>query len=125
MGNRTASCACGQLRVMCAGDPMIVSLHHCSECQKRTGSTYGIATFFSREAVKTEGDCRTYRRSSDSGFAVSFHFCPNCGSTVFWEAERKPDAIAVAVGCFGDPAFPSPSQSVYNEHRHAWVPPFE
>src|SRR5262245_13880655 len=55
-GNRTASCACGQLRVMCAGDPMMVSLCHCLECQKRTGSTYGIAAFFSREAVKTEGD---------------------------------------------------------------------
>src|SRR5262245_10551537 len=65
MGNRTASCACGQLRVMCAGDPMMVSLCHCLECQKRTGSTYGIAAFFSREAVKTEGDCRTYPRCRD------------------------------------------------------------
>jgi hypothetical protein len=56
-------------------------------------------------------------------FAVNFHFCPLCGSTVFWGPERKPDAVGVAVGSFADPAFPSPSQSVYDERRHAWVPP--
>jgi len=64
-----------------------------------------------------------YRRSSDSGFPVTFHFCPDCGSTVFWEPERMPDRIAVAVGCFADPSFPAPSQSVWSERRHAWMPP--
>jgi hypothetical protein len=32
-----------------------------------------------------------------------------------------PDLIAVAVGAFADPAFPSPSQQVYQETRHPWV----
>jgi hypothetical protein len=123
MKRRAATCACGQLRVNCAGDPVKVSLCHCLDCQKRTGSAYGIAAFFSREDVEQEGEFRTYRRGSDSGFAVNFHFCPHCGSTVFWGPERKPDAVGVAVGSFADPAFPSPSQSVYDERRHAWVPP--
>src|SRR5215467_3729569 len=87
----------------------------------RTGTTYGIAAFFPRKAIKADGLFRTYRRDSDSGFAVNFHFCPRCGSTVFWEPERNPDAIAVAVGSFADPTFPAPSQSVYNERRHRWV----
>lgn len=121
MQRRVATCACQQLRVDCVGDPLKVSLCHCLECQKRTGSAYGIAAFFSRDAVETLGEARTYRRGSDSGHAVNFHFCPGCGSTVFWEPERKPDMIAVAVGCFGDPAFPAPTQSVYEERRHAWV----
>jgi hypothetical protein len=122
MSTRIATCACGQLRVTCQGDPAKVSLCHCLDCQKRTGSTYGIAAFFPRNDVTANGAFRTYRRPADSGFAVNFHFCPDCGSTVFWEPERRPDAIAVAVGSFADPAFPAPSQSVYNERRHAWVP---
>ena len=125
MAKRTATCACGQLRVTCEGEPAKVSLCHCLECQRRTGSTFGIAAFFSRDAIQTEGNFRSYWRKADSGFAVHFQFCPVCGSTVFWEPERKPDAVAVAVGCFGDPMFPAPSQSVYNERRHAWVPPLE
>ena len=120
---RTATCACGQLRVHCTGDPVMVALCHCLDCQKRTGSTYGIAAFFSREHVEVEGEFRTYRRDGDSGFAVTFRFCAQCGSTVFWEPKRRADAIAVAVGSFADPLFPAPSQSVYNERRHAWVPP--
>ena len=116
---RTATCACGQLQVSCAGEPARVSLCHCLDCQKRTGSTYGIAAFFSREDVKAKGEFLTFRREADSGFAVNFHFCPHCGSTVFWEPERKPDAIGVAVGAFADPAFPAPTQAVYDKRRHA------
>lgn len=121
MGARTASCACGQLRIACRGEPSMVSLCHCLDCQRRTGSTFGIAAFFPRDAVTVEGRSGSYRRSSDSGHAVTFQFCRDCGSSVFWEAERKPEAIAVAVGCFADPSFPAPSQSVYDERRHPWV----
>ena len=122
MTERVATCACGQLRIACRGGPLKVSLCHCLDCQKRTGSTYGIAAFFPRERVRAEGRASRYERSSDSGHAVAFHFCPDCGSTVFWEPERKPEAIAVAVGSFADPSFPAPTQSVWNERRHPWVP---
>lgn len=121
MRDRTASCACGQLRVACRGEPQKVSLCHCLDCQRRTGSTYGIAAFFPRERVRAEGRASRYERSSDSGHAITFHFCPDCGSTVFWEPERKPEAIAVAVGSFADPSFPAPTQTVWSERRHPWV----
>jgi hypothetical protein len=101
----------------------MISQCHCLDCQKRTGSTYGIGAFFLRSDVAANGVFRTHRRASDSGFTVNFHFCPDCGSTVYWEPERRPDVIAVAVGSFADPAFLAPSQSAFNERRHAWVPP--
>jgi len=122
---RIATCACGSLRAICEGEPAKVSLCHCLECQKRTGSTYGIAAFFDRGQVRVEGESRTYARPSDSGFPVALHFCPQCGSTVFWEPQRKPDAIAIGVGSFADPNFPAPQQSVYDQHRHPWVPPLQ
>ena len=118
---RVASCACGQLRIRCAGDPAKVSLCHCLDCQRRTGSPFGIAAFFDAAATEVTGASRSYRRASDSGFPVTFHFCGTCGSTVFWYPSRKPAAVAVAVGCFADPQFPAPSQAVYGQHRHGWV----
>jgi len=118
---KTASCACGSLRVTCAAEPMLVAQCHCLACQRRTGSAYGLGAFFRREDVRVEGPSRRYERPSDSGHSVSFHFCPDCGSTVFWEPERRPDAIAVAVGAFADPAFPAPTRAVYTEHRYPWV----
>src|SRR5262249_18549107 len=121
MPTRIATCACQQLRVTCAGDPVQVSLCHCLDCQRRTGSTYGVAAFFPRSNIEASGVFRTYTRKSDRGFAVNFHFCPGCGSTVFWQPERKPDVLAVAVGSFADPSFPAPSRSFYEERRHLWV----
>lgn len=98
-----------------------MSLCHCLECQKRTGSSYGIAAFFDRSGVLIEGESTVFERPSDSGFPVVHHFCPRCGSTVFWYPLRKPNVIAVAVGAFADPHFPKPAQAVYPHHRHAWV----
>ena len=121
MTTRIATCACGQLAVTCTGEPLMVSLCHCLACQRRTGSVYGIGAFFARDAVAVAGEIRDFTRSSDSGFDVTFHFCPNCGSTVWWEPKRRPDLVAVASGAFADPAFPAPTQSVNDRHRHFWV----
>ncbi len=118
---RTASCACGQLTARCQGDPAKVSLCHCLACQRRTGAPFGVAAFFGREAVTVEGRTRRYARPSDSGHEVTFHFCPDCGSTIYWEPHRMPGLIAVASGAFADPSFPPPTQQAYGEHRHTWV----
>ena len=62
MTNRFAACVCGQLTVSCTGEPAQVSLCHCLACQRRTGSTYGIAAFFPRESVVVAGDAKAYTR---------------------------------------------------------------
>jgi Glutathione-dependent formaldehyde-activating enzyme len=46
-------------------------------------------------------------RSCDSGGAT-YHFCPECGSTVYWELSIAPDMFGVPVGGFTDPTFPPP-----------------
>ncbi|TIW65491.1 MAG: aldehyde-activating protein, partial [Mesorhizobium sp.] len=52
MTSRIASCACGQLQIRCQREPDIVSLCHCLDCQRRTGSPFGVAAFF--DAATTE-----------------------------------------------------------------------
>ena len=124
MATSVAACVCEQFTLSCSGDPAQVTLCHCLACQRRTGSTYGIAAFYPRESVRVTGDATAYTRQSDSGYPVTFYFCPHCGATVYWKASRKPEMVAVAVGAFADPAFPAPSQAVYPEYRHRWVPNF-
>jgi hypothetical protein len=118
---RTASCSRGNLRAVCEGEPKRVSLCHCLACQKRTGSAYGIAAFFRDGDVGVHGRSSLYTRQGESGFPVIFHFCPDCGSTVFWKPQRVPDLTAVAAGAFADPTFPKPENAVHLETRHSWV----
>ncbi len=121
MSTQAAACSCGQLRVICEGAPLRVSLCHCLECQKRTGSLFGVAARFTREHVTIEGRATKYQRRGDDGNLVDFHFCPDCGSTVWWELDVQPGVIAVAVGAFADPDFPMPARSVYQDRRHRWL----
>jgi hypothetical protein len=110
------------VHVACAGEPLKVSLCHCTACQRRTGGPFGVAAFFPRAAVEASGEVREFRRTSDNGFDVVFRFCPTCGSTVWWESLRMPDRIAVAAGAFVEPGLPGPTQAVWGEHRLPWIP---
>lgn len=119
---REASCACGKLRIACRGEPIRISICHCLACQKRTGSVFGMQARFLKGNVRhIAGDSTRFTREGDSGGTVSFHFCPHCGSTVYWELSGVPEAYAVAVGAFADPTFPAPRVSVYESRRHDWV----
>ena len=121
MTTRLAACSCAQVRVACTGDPVRISICHCLECQRRTGSVFGAQARFPRDQVAITGTTTAYRRGADSGNAIVFHFCPACGSTVYWEPREFPDLIAIAIGMFGDPTFPAPWFSVYERRRHPWV----
>ncbi len=121
MAERLARCACGGLQVSCRGEPARVSMCHCEDCQRRTGSAFSIAAFYSREAVTPQGVSRAWSRPSLAGPAVTFHFCPECGSSVWWEPARMPERIGVAVGAFADPDFPAPEQSVWTRDKHRWI----
>ena len=119
---RLAACHCGRLQLRCTGEPAKVSLCHCLDCQRRTGSLFSVAVFFPRaEVALAAGTAKAFRRASASGFDVTFHFCPECGSSLWWEPDRLPDRIGVAVGAFADPRFPMPEQAVWSQDRHAWL----
>ena len=118
---RQAACQCGQLRVRLEGDPALVSSCHCLACQRRTGSAFGFQARFPRDRVRITGASREYVRRSDDGEPRTYHFCPDCGATVYYVLDSVPDLVAVPVGAFADPAFPPPRVSIWESRRHAWV----
>jgi len=118
---RTARCACGSLSITAIGEPTKVSACHCEACQRRTGSAFSVAVFYERDKAMPAGQSHVHSRLGDSGLPVDFHFCPHCGSSVFWYPAFRPRLIGIAIGCFGSAAPAGPSQSVYEQHRYDWV----
>ena len=121
MTGRQARCSCGQLNLDIIGDPVRVSVCHCLECQRRTGSAFGVQARFDRANVRITGQSTEYIRRGDSGLSISFHFCPGCGTTVYWEFPGCPGVMSVAVGAFADPTFHPPTVAVYESRQHSWV----
>ena len=123
LSTRLASCSCGLLTVQVVGEPVRVSICHCLACQRRTGSAFGEQARFPRENASIFGASTEYIRVSDEGSRITFHFCPKCGSTVYYEPEGLEAFVVIPVGAFADPGFPSPLVSVYESRMHQWVVP--
>ena len=77
---------------------------------------------FNADQVQVAGRFSDYARTSDGADRMEhvFHFCPDCGSQVFYTEPTRPDLIVVSVGSFADPSFPPPTESGYDSRRHAW-----
>jgi hypothetical protein len=75
------------------------------ECQRRTGAAFGVGVFFEKAQVRAEGASKVYTRDGQEGRKLRFHFCPECGTTVYWDLDLRPDHIVVAFGTFAD-AYP-------------------
>ena len=139
---RKASCNCGQLTVTTKGpDPDRVVMCNCFLCQRQTGSPFSVQARFPNEQVKIEGKSKewkfpiegakptTYRTCAGSdGIAtdsaadvVTSHFCPVCGSTVYYFRKSDPARTGVRVGAFADPTFPPPMGSGFEEYKHPWT----
>ena len=118
---RTAQCHCGSLRVIATGDPEFVNVCHCQACQRRTGAVVHSGAFYRKEQVRTEGATKVYARDVEGVRKVRCHFCPECGSNVYWYADVLPGYMGVAVGAFADPSFPPPTFSLWEETKHPWV----
>lgn len=109
-------CFCGAVRYRVSGQPFRANICHCTNCQKRTGSSFGISTYFKEEQVEfNDGERKLYRFESDeSGRFGDMEFCANCGSTVSWTAEFFPGARGIAGGSFDDPNW-------FQIRNHGWV----
>lgn len=122
MNSHTASCRCGQLKATVTGEPVRVSVCHCLDCQKRTGSAFSAQARWHEDRAKIEGSSKTWAHLAASGNRITHHFCPDCGSTVHYRIEGKFDGlVAIPLGAFDDPYFLEPKFSVWEERRHDWV----
>ena len=118
---RTATCRCGQLKAVCTGDPVRVSVCHCLDCQRRSGSAFAAQARWPDDRVVITGEVNEWVRTADSGHRATYRFCPECGSTVAYVVEGWIGVTAVPVGAFADPTFPAPAFSVYEHRKHPWT----
>jgi hypothetical protein len=118
---RVATCRCGALRATCTGEPGRISVCHCLNCQKRSGSAFAAQARWPDAQVNIEGEPHSWTCTAESGNRATFHFCPICSATIAYTSEGMPGVTAIPIGAFADPDFPSPRVSVYEERKHRWI----
>ena len=97
-------CVCGSVRYRISGLPLRATICHCTWCQRRTGSAFGVELVFEKDQVLFHSDSLSvYRKISDvSGRWLDQHFCNICGANIGLTLEAVPSIQSISVGSLDD-----------------------
>jgi len=116
---RTARCACGQLTAATMGEPARSLICSCDDCHRKSGSGFNWSTYWPEHAVAITGESKSFRRASQGGRSLEYHFCPDCGVGLWWRADFATGLIGIAGGNFDAP-LPPPTRAYWSEFRPDW-----
>ena len=120
MTEHRASCQCGALRVVASQDPDFTIACSCKQCQRRTGSPFGVSVYFPQACVQVSGAYKSASRKGESGGDLTTHFCPTCGTNLWWRLDILAGRTGIAFGCF-DTKPPEPTIALWTSKKHDWV----
>jgi hypothetical protein len=114
-------CLCGKVRYTASGDPAFVGVCHCTDCQKFTGSAFGVIVGVPKSALSIQGKLATYSKAADSGGTTERKFCPECGSSIADEVAAMPDIIMLGAGTLDDASWVKPGMQIFCDSAQPWV----
>jgi hypothetical protein len=111
------------VRYRIEGDPVALIVCHCTQCQRQSGSAFGMSLVVPKQAFVLEsGTPRAFTRKADSGGSVACHFCPDCGTRIYHAPERMAETVNVKPGTLDDTSELAPRAHVWTSCKQPWVP---
>jgi len=124
--HKTGGCICGAIRFRATGEPLRVTICHCTWCQRRTGTAFGTEVVFNADQVELSGEeIGRYRHVSDeSSRWLDVEFCRRCGGNLGFTLEAAPGLRTLPAGAFDDPTWIRAeryrTRHVYLRSRREW-----
>lgn len=115
----SGGCHCGAIRYEIEGAALTHALCHCADCRLSAGAPMVGWAMFSQDGFKvTKGRAKIYE-SSDAGRR---HFCPDCGTGLFYTNEKiLSGRINVRSATFDDPDAVPPRAHIQTAERIGWM----
>ncbi len=120
----TGSCLCGALTYRSSAIPLTVWACHCTDCQDATNSDYQLTVLWQAEKFShVSGDFKVWRRTGDSGRDLKIHFCPECGSRVFYHIDSGAGSQIMFTpgGTLDDKGWVKPVANLWTVSARPWV----
>ncbi len=121
MNERTGGCQCGRVRYRLVGEPLFLSVCHCKECQRQSGSAFGMSMLVPEANLTVEGTLKSFERSSESGRPVRCHFCPECGTRIYHAISYAAGAVNLKPGTLDDTSWLEPRLQAWTRSKQPWV----
>ena len=116
-------CHCGFVTYEAEIDPEGVSICHCTDCQRLTGSAYRVTAGAPRSAFRlTGGEPKLYVKIADNGRKRLQFFCPHCGSPVYTTGtDEDAEKIGIRVGTINQRRELKPGSQIWCSSALPWI----
>ena len=111
-------CHCGAVKYEMSSNTVHQALCHCSDCRRHAGAPMVAWGLVAKDDLKVEGETRKYK-SSENGRR---HFCPQCGTGLFYTSEAIfPGQIDVQIATLDNPDEIVPQAQIQTAERIHWM----
>ncbi len=118
----TGGCQCGEVRYRLTGEPVFLAVCHCLECQRQSGSAFGMSLRMRVEDVDLhQGTLKRWSRASDMGADVTGCFCGTCGTRIWHEPTAAPGFVHIKPGTLDDPSRVWPRHESWTTRKAGWL----
>lgn len=116
-------CHCGHVKYEAEIDPGRVTICHCTDCQRLTGSAYRVTAVTDTDKIRlTANPPRLYTKYGQNGRPRLQYFCPECGSPLFTTGEGEAaDVTGIRVGTINQRRELKPSRQIWCRSALPWI----
>ncbi len=114
----TGACQCGFVTYRIQGKPLRLNVCHCKDCQKQSGSAFGMSLVIPPDALEiVTGQVKTFEITAESGRQKTCAFCPQCGVRIY---NGTSALFSVKAGTLDDTTDLVPDAHYWTRSRQRW-----
>jgi hypothetical protein len=118
----TGGCQCGSVRYVLTTKPIRLGACHCKECQRQSGSAFGMFMPVKKDSLTVTGLTKQVTRIADSGNEVTRVFCPECGVRIYHLLNSARDMVSLKPGTLDDTSWLRPELFIWMKSAQGRVP---
>jgi len=115
-------CQCGALSYRVTGVSATMFACHCTECQRQSGSAFGMALWVREPVLELfGGEPKEWIRVMPSGRQMSCQFCPDCGTRLFHQVLGQSQMLSIKPGTLRRPLDLKPVGHIWLSSKQKWL----
>ena len=121
---REGGCQCGNIRYRLSGEPVTLYVCHCSDCQKQSGSAFGMSLIVAPQQIElTRGadTLRSWDTPGGDGHTKRCYYCPDCGTRIMHGSDDATQNLSIKAGSLDDTRGLQPLAHIWLRSAQPWV----
>ena len=117
----TGRCLCEATHFRVTEEPLTIYACHCTDCQKRSGSAFGLSMWVKRSSIQvTKGEVTLHESVNAEGKPRLAKICGQCGVRMWSEPPKYPDYAVMRPGTLDDTSWVRPIAHIWTRSAQPW-----